>query len=59
MDPLNISLEDENNLHLNALASHKFIQVCSLEVLWSISNCKTTHEEWTKLEKTYGELNIL
>src|SRR5664279_635161 len=56
MDPQNLSLEDEKNLHLEDRVYNEFLRNLSFEVyvLLSVSKCKSSHKMWTKLEETYG-----
>ena len=52
MDPQNLSLEDEKNLHLEAQVSNEFLLSLSsiVYVLMMVAKCKSSHEIWTKLE---------
>ena len=61
MDPQNLSLEDEKNLHLEALVYNKFLHHLSFQiyVFLNVSKCKSSHEMWTKLEEKYGGSNSL
>jgi hypothetical protein len=56
MDPQNLSLEDEKNLHLEAQVSNEILLSVSSIVYVCLmgSKCKTSHEIWTKLEESFG-----
>ena len=54
MDPQNLSLEDEKNLHLEAQVSNEFLLSLSPALhllLTMLLKCKSSHEIWTKLKK--------
>ena len=50
MDPQNLSIEDEKNLHLEAQVSNEFLSSLSpkLYLLLKMLKCKSSHEIWTK-----------
>jgi hypothetical protein len=56
MDPQNLSLEDEKNLHFEGQVSNEILLSVSSIVYVSLmgSKCKTSHEIWTKLEESFG-----
>ena len=57
MDPPNLSLEEEKNLHLEAQVSNEFASSLCPKVhlmLVMLGKCKSSHEMWIKLEKVYG-----
>ena len=56
MDPQNLSLEDEKNLHLEAQVSNKFLLSLSPAFLhlFARSKGKSSHEMWTNLEEIFG-----
>jgi hypothetical protein len=61
MDPKNQSLEDQKNLHLEALVSNEFTLSISSGIhvfVLLTANCWTSHAMWTKLEETYGGSNL-
>src|SRR3954463_15085308 len=53
MDPQNLSLEDEKNLHLEAQVSNELIFSLSptVNLFLTIVKRKSSHEKWTKLKK--------
>src|SRR5664279_700684 len=53
VDPQNLSLKDEKNLHLEAQVYNEFLRSMSFAVyvFLIVSKCKSSHEMWTKLEK--------
>ena len=54
MDPQNLSIEDEKNLHLEAQVSNEFLLSLSPALhllLTMLLKCKSSHEIWTKLKK--------
>jgi hypothetical protein len=59
MDLQNLSLEDENNLHLEAQVSNEILLSVSSIVYVCLmgSKCKMSHEIWTKLEESFGGSN--
>ena len=50
-----MTLEDEKNLYLDALASNEFCKFLSDIVLESIMPLRYAHEVWTKLQDKYGK----
>ena len=56
MDPQNLSLEDEKNLHLDRHVSYEFQHsLCEdIRIFLILSDCERSHEKWAKLEETYG-----
>jgi hypothetical protein len=56
MDPQNLSLEDEKNLHLEAQVSNEILLSVSSIVYVCLmgSKCKTSNEICTKLEESFG-----
>jgi hypothetical protein len=58
-DPQNLSLEEEKNSCLDALASHVFSIVVSNVVTSSIMPFGSAHELWTKLQDKYDVSNII
>src|SRR3954470_1701987 len=56
MDPQNLSLEDEKNLHLEAQVSNEIIFSLSptVNLFLMIVKCKPSHEIWTKLKEIFG-----
>ncbi|KAK1678288.1 hypothetical protein QYE76_039136 [Lolium multiflorum] len=58
-DPQNLSLEEEKNSCLDALASHVFSIVVSNVVTSSIMPFGSSHELWTKLQDKYDVSNII
>jgi len=58
-DPQNLSLEEEKNSCLDALASHVFSIVVSNVVTSSIMPFGSAHELWTKLQHKYDVSNII
>jgi hypothetical protein len=56
MDPQNLSLEDEKNLHLEDQVSNEILLSVSSIVYVSLmgSKCKTSQDIWTKLEESFG-----
>src|SRR5664279_5950068 len=61
VDPQNLSLEDEKNLHLEALVYKEFLRSMNFTVYAFLIDlkCKSSHKMWTKLEETYGGSNSL
>ena len=59
MDSQNLSLEDENNLYINALVTKVFLHVVSYVVTDSIMPFRNSHELWTKLKDKYEVSNII
>jgi hypothetical protein len=58
-DPQNLSLEEEKNSCLDALASHVFSIVVSNVVTSSIMPFGSAHELWTKIQDKYDVSNII
>ena len=58
-DSRELSLEDEENSHLDTLVSNSLICVLSDVVLASIMPFRSTHELWTKLQDIYMKCPIL
>src|SRR4051812_35045605 len=56
MDPQNLSLADEKNLHLEDQVSNEIIFSLSLTVnlFLTIVKRKSSHEKWTKLKEIFG-----
>ena len=54
-----VSLEDEENSHLDTLVSNGLICVLSDVVLASIMPFRNAHELWTKLQSIYEVSNII
>ena len=56
MDPQNLSLEDEKNLHLEAQVSNELIFSLSptVNLFLTIVKRKSSHEKWTKLKEIFG-----
>ena len=50
-----MTLEDEKNLYLDALASNEFCKFMSVVVFESIMPLRDAHELWTKLQDKYGK----
>ena len=50
-----MTLEDEKNLYLDALASNEFCKFVSVVVFESIMPLRNAHELWTKLQDKYGK----
>ena len=58
-DSQELSLEDEENSHLETLVSNGLICVLSDVVLASIMPFRNAHEIWTKLQDKYEVSNII
>ena len=58
-DSQELSLEDEENSHLDTLVSNGLTCVLSDIVLASIMPFRNAHEIWTKLQDIYEESNII
>ena len=58
-DSQELSLEDEQNSHLETLVSNGLICVLSDVVLASIMPFRNAHELWTKLQDIYEGSNII
>ena len=58
-DSQELSLEDEENSHLDTLVSNGLICVLSDAVLASIMPFRSAHELWTKLQDIYEVSNII
>ena len=58
-DSQELSLEDEENSHLETLVSNGLICVLSDVVLASIMPFRNAHELWTKLQDIYEVSNII
>ena len=54
-----LSLEDEENSHLDTLVSNGLICVLSDVVLGSIMPFRNAHELWTKIQDKYGVSNLI
>jgi hypothetical protein len=56
MEPQNLSLEDEKNLHLEAQVSNEILLSVSSIVYVCLmgSKCKSSHEIWSKIEESFG-----
>src|SRR5664279_4435928 len=56
VDPQNLSLEDEKNLHLEAQVYNEFLRSMNFTVYGFLIDlkCKSSHKMWTKLEERYG-----
>src|SRR5664279_4070970 len=56
VDPQNLSLEDEKNLHLEALVYNEFLRSMNFTIYAFLIDlkCKSSHKMWTKLEETFG-----
>ena len=54
-DYQSMTLEDEKNLYLDALASNEFCKFLSVVVFESILPLRNAHELWTKLQDKYGK----
>ena len=50
-----MTLEDEKNLYLDALASNEFCKFLSIAVFESIMPLRNVHDLWTKLQDKYGK----
>ena len=59
MDSQELSIEDEENSHLDTLISNGLICVLSDVVLASIMPFRNAHELWTKLQDKYDVSNII
>src|SRR5664279_3304339 len=61
VDPQNLSLEDEKNLHLEAQVYNEFLRSMNFTFYGFLIDlkCKSSHKMWTKLEETYGGSNSL
>src|SRR5215216_3058596 len=56
MDPQNLSLEDEKNLHLELQVSNEIIFSLSptVNLFLKIVKRKSSHKKWTKLKEIFG-----
>ena len=57
-DPQNLSLEDEKNSYLNALATNELFHALSNVVIASIKHLRNAHEIWTMIQEKYDASNI-
>ena len=56
MDPQNLSLEDEKNLHLEAQVYNELLSALrpDFRLLLETHKCKSSHDIWTKLRRAFG-----
>ena len=54
-----MTLEDEKNLYLDALASNEFCKFLSIVIFESIMPLRNAHELWTKLQDKYEVSNTI
>src|SRR4051794_12983621 len=56
MDPQNLSLEDDKNLHLEDQVSNEIIFSLSptINLFLTIVKRKSSHEMWTKIKEIFG-----